>query len=513
MRNRLLFLVCCFAGIVFASCTPQRVREAQVVVSQADSLKAVGAEYDDSLRLAEAAWVLASFPYSIVDADDYTRVCYHYGRLLCRHDNQVEAMRWFIKGTKAHSNDHTTKGRIYTNIGEMCHLADEFKLSFDMYKKCADEMLNANDSIRYFYSLYSMAFESAEMKQTEKTLSLIDEIRQNCADYDVLTYTWIPLGVLYSKLKDYQSVLYAANQLQQRGNRDAIGYMYKANAFWSLEQYDSAVYYANELMKLPYASEFEKYKMLYILAYSDMSIPIDSLKILTENRADIEKEILEPRKIELKSAVNELLVNINTETQPSYYIFILIIIVIGSIILYLLTRLHLKKIEIFTRECNELEQRVEQGKIEQDILLKMKNEISASNSELLQQSCQLKKQIEDDMEKMRIDFENRCKSLRESADIDARISLSDYSKMSALTNNYFNMFAQKLEELDTLSEQEIKFCVLVLCGVSLEHISELLFYSYKSVGKVKERIAKKLGTNSKNMRSTLMDLALKSVSQ
>ena len=184
------------AALTLVSCNvPDDVSQAQQTVALADSLRVrqASASADnlsapDSAALALAYHTLAKNAFRRWHyADDYTRACYHYGRQLRQSGNQVAAMQCFIDGTHSRSRDHLTKERIYNNIGDMCHIAGEFQLSYEMFKKGAEEVKNTKDSIPYYYTLYSMALEMAELKQTEQTHLIINEILQNCADYDVIT--------------------------------------------------------------------------------------------------------------------------------------------------------------------------------------------------------------------------------------------------------------------------------------------------------------------------------------
>ena len=130
-------------GIVglFLACTPRAVQDAQRVVAQADSLRAEGRMYGidegDSLTLAQAYETLGAIPLPFREGmglgSSYAHACFHYGRLLRQKDNPVEAMQVFIEATHSHTRDDHILGRIYSNMGSICHLAGDFPLSYDMY--------------------------------------------------------------------------------------------------------------------------------------------------------------------------------------------------------------------------------------------------------------------------------------------------------------------------------------------------------------------------------------------
>ena len=75
MSKRLSILL--LITTLLLSCSPKALREAEEVVAQADSLRAAGQMYADSVRLAQSYNTLRA--WRIVRADDYAHVCYHYG--------------------------------------------------------------------------------------------------------------------------------------------------------------------------------------------------------------------------------------------------------------------------------------------------------------------------------------------------------------------------------------------------------------------------------------------------
>lgn len=527
MRNRLLFLVCCFAGIVFASCTPQRVREAQVIVSQADSLKAVGAEYDDSLRLAEAAWVLASFPYRIVDADDYTRVCYHYGRLLRRHDNQVEAMRWFIKGTKACSNDHTTKGRMYSNMAGICHSAKKYQLSYQMYEKSAEEFEQANEMTMFYYALNSMAFEQSMQKKYNEVQSILNTIRQECLDTLVIAKTWETEAWMYMSKEQYDSTIYAVNKQQQLGNYDAIGYEFKASAFWALSQLDSALFYAKQVMEMSDANPDDKYTMLYILAYNDPSIDKEEMKELTDERADIHANKVVPLRTQSAVAVQVLQQSLSKKKYYIYLSLILLIICATTFIAWYARKVKKEKseAEVFIKQVEKelaiLYEKMQKGKQIQSELLQEQQQLQTANEQLRANNRELE-QITDDLQtklenlnrqqlyNKRIEIEQRCTAIVRSLDWKQEVDWKDYEKLCNFINFHFSNLADKLKTQANLNEQEIRLCILVLLNrtISNDDIAENINYSKSGIGKFKYRISKKIHIDTENIREYLISLTL-----
>ena len=172
-------LLCC-------SCVPRGIRKAQCVVAQADSLwhegKMYGVDMGDSVTLAQAYQILRDIPLSFREGmglgSTYAHSCYHYGRLLREKDNPVEAMQVFIEATHSHTRDYHILGRVYSNMGDICHLAGYFPFAYDMYERSGDMYLRNGDTLLYYYDLNNMAYELAEQGQKNSASLLINRIEK-----------------------------------------------------------------------------------------------------------------------------------------------------------------------------------------------------------------------------------------------------------------------------------------------------------------------------------------------
>ena len=217
-------------AVVLTACTPRSIREAETVVAEADSVwrggQMYGIEYGDSATLAEAYHrldrVQAIFP------DEFAHSCYHYGRLLRKKDNPVEAMQAFLAATHSRTRDYHILGRVYSNMGSICHLAGEYELSYDMFEKSAETFLKDGDTLSYYYAMNDMAFELADMVDTSACLSLLSRIE----DIPELNYwTWRTKADMYLKAKNYPSAIYYANCIISLGYYETEDILIKAQAF------------------------------------------------------------------------------------------------------------------------------------------------------------------------------------------------------------------------------------------------------------------------------------------
>ncbi|MBO4361833.1 MAG: tetratricopeptide repeat protein [Paludibacteraceae bacterium] len=497
------------------ACRP--VRDAQQTVAVADSLRVHhGVAYDDSLALADAYATLGS--WSLIYPDDYARACYYYGRLLRSRNDQVSAMRAFIAGTHApyvqrliplwHFRDYHILARIYSNMGTMCHSAGEYQLSYEMYNKSAEYFLIADDSTNYYYTLNNEAFELATLHQYDEALLLLDSINNECNNSDVITITWETKVQLYFKSEQYDSVISAVNNLQQRGDKGSTGYTKKAQAFWYLQQYDSALYYANIVVNLPYASAKDKYNMMYILAYSDDSINIQEVKKRSEERDDIDKEILDPLHEQLALSVELLRQDRNKKPDYSPIIIICCFILLTLISLFAYKR-HKNSTARIRKEEQALSARKQNLSVKEHELSAKELNLSVKEHELSTIDRMLSEKQTAHRDNLIGELERTCHSLRVKSNLTTRQGMEDYASVKKLVNKRLNMLVDKLEATNVLTEQKIKFCILVLLKVPQKQIAEILTYSEDSIKNTKTLIAKDLKTTSAELRNVLIDICLR----
>ena len=107
---------------------------------------------------------------------------------------------------KMNADDYNLLGRVYSNMGTLCHLADEFCLSYQMYKQCAEQFKKANNVTAYYYALNDMAFELAGQREIQETYELLNKVRQECTDTFFIAKTWETEAWLLFNIEKYDSI-------------------------------------------------------------------------------------------------------------------------------------------------------------------------------------------------------------------------------------------------------------------------------------------------------------------
>jgi len=445
-------------AVVLSACgAPKTPEEALRTVAEADSLWLSGWSYTDSLSLAHAYEELGEqrtrYP------DEFAHACYHYGRLLRTQDDPVSAMQAFINATRSPSTDFHILGRIYSNIGDMCHRAEEFQLSYDMFEKSADMYLRNGDTLFYYYGLNNMAFELAEQGKKEETLALLDEIETNANSRDLISVLLETKAELYLKCKQYDSTIIYAHCALSGENPPLVSYIQIAQAFSYLGERDSATYYANIVL----AKTDEPYfvnNALYILTNDDATKDADAIRETAADRADAQK-IIESKRARLAQALQWMELDLNRVPKKKPVYPIVIVACALSVVVIMVVRNRKRKHQ-------------------------MQNQIlSIHNKHAEEIVASIKKHIDVN-------------------DLNNTLHWKNYEAMRSDADLYMGGMVSKLEA-HSLNETEIRFCILTVLDFPLKQIADTIHYSYPSgIKTLKKRTSDKLKTTPTELKSYLL---------
>lgn len=381
---------------------------------------------------------------------------YQHGKVLREEGKQVEAMQAFIEATHSGTDDEALLGRVYSNMANMCRQANDHETAYKVYALSAGHFLKADDTLAFAYALNNMAWEQAAMAHKDSAGALVAEA--------VRVYPREPLtekvretqaaACLFAK--EYDSVLvYTAPPANE--------YLLtlRAQAYSYLQMDDSATYYAQLL--LPQTTNlFALDDLYYILTHNDSSADKESLRSLASLRADTQNAI-KARHGELTKAVEILKEDLKApkKTKP-LKIILLVVLGVGLLAWAALVakkqhRLHIQKSQFEQTRRFELEQNI--------------------------------------------------RHLQETKDLRQELQWTDFQSFCTQIDKCFNAFAAKLQE-QGLNEQDIRICVLVLIGLSHKQIAEMLNCSPKSIGKLKDLTARKLGVSGGQLQDKLQKTAI-----
>ena len=446
-----------------------------------------GVDMGDSVTLAQAYQILRDIPLSFSEGlgSSYAHACYHYGRLLREKDNPVEAMQVFIEATHSHTRDYHILGRVYSNMGDICHLAGYFPFAYDMYERSGDMYLRNGDTLLYYYDLNNMAYELAEQGQKNSASLLINRIEKSCTNEEVLLKTLETKAVVCKKVAQYDSTIYYTSQLLYCGCKEPAILLLRAQAYSFLGENDSAVYYANYVLSIS-KELFNENSALYILTHDDESKDKQAIRKTSADRSDVQK-LIEIQQGKLSQAVQLLEQDLNR--KPDYrwlYIIIVTLFIVGTCIYIYVYRKR--------RQHALLSQRVEDLRHETESMQEKHEQIVQEHSEYNRNRVN--------------EVKNNCNIIIGAETFPKNIHWSDFEGMCKIMDDNFYMLASKLRQRNVLNETEMRLCILVLLDLRRDQISKTLPYALSAVGKLKDQTAKKLGITGKKLRDYLLKMTI-----
>ena len=458
MEKRIYIVL--LTGLMLLSCSPRALHEAKRVVVEADSLRAEGRMYDDSLALAQAYGTLGQ--WSWFHADEYAHACYHYGRLLREKDNPAAAMECFISATHAPTRDYYILGRVYSNIGDICHKGRDYQLSYDMFEYSANHYKNHADYLNYYYALYKMAFEKAVLGEKDRVYEILNFIESaNMADSLLTSCCLITKAKKCMCCQEYDSAVNYAYHALRYNPREHTARILLAQAFSYLGEKDSAVCYAKQV--LDSSNDLGNLNnALYILTNDDMTKDLEFVRQTAAERADIQK-LVEIRQGKLSQAVQ--LLEQDLQRKPDWRGYALaFVIVISVVALVVSVRVWKKRKQQMNKQVSSLADQQADTIIES-----IKKHIDVSN-------------------------------------LEDTLHWKDYSAMKSEADLYMGGIVSKLEAYH-LNEVEIRFCVLTVLNFSQKQIADTIHYSYPSgIKTLKKRTADKLSTTPPKLRDFLLHM-------
>lgn len=385
---------------------------------------------------------------------------YQNGKALREEGKQVEAMQAFIEAAHSETEDEALLGRVYSNMANMCRQANDHETAYEVYEMSAAHFKKTDDSLAYAYALNNMAWEQAVMGEKEKALRLVDSALS--LQLSAISRQTLQAKVMETKAaaslfrEEYDSVLYYTKDVEN----DYL-LMLRAQAFSYLQIDDSAMVYAEQL--LPRMTNlFYLDDLYYILTHNDTNADAEAIRQWSSERADVQNAIKE-RHGELTKAVQLLKQDLAKKEQATSRKALLLwaigigLLVWGAVVIYKQRKLRREKSDFEETRRKELAQNIRQ--------------------------------------------------LQEAKDIRQELAWDDFAALCQQIDKRFHGLAETLKAQD-LNEQDIRICVLVLIGLSHKEIADMLNCSPKSIGKLKDLTAKKLGVSGGQLQEKLQKTAI-----
>ena len=473
--------VVCMLGVVcgISSC---RWHAAEAVIAMADSIdQTQHVIYDDTVALRDVIHTLnnplgRTFKRSILG-----KAFYYMGRNLEDDYSQVaRAAECYVAADWLKIDDPIYRGRVNSCMAGICGDYNRDSLSLLFYERAHQEFIRSGDEWYYAHSLLNLSVRNHALKNFCEA----DSLWQLAAEYSFDdAYRWylndIRAAYFYRLNASYSpdSIIY---YLQKNPITDSWRASFLADAFYDLDQMDSAAYYAKKIVhdfNIP-AHKVSAYYILHKFAILNNDIlAADSLAGL---RMD------EKRKAEVKKVDSLDGIQVFEEYLAYCEVYrwrVLLYCLAGLLALSAVVAL----LWYWQRAKKEVHAQAEAVQIAQE----------AHQHTLEEQRNQRMEALMQHVEHFRARYPKPNKEW------------SNYEKMRSELNQPLLCLLDKLAERK-LSEKEVRLCVycLLYYDVSTKVLAEYIIYSAVGIRTFKQRTAQKLGTTAANLYDFLVALAI-----
>ena len=259
-----------------------------------------------------------------------------------------------------------------------------------------------------------------------------------------------------------------------------------AQAFSYLGEKDSATYYA-DIVTHTTKDLFELNNALYILTNDDETTSKAAIRQVASDRADVQK-LLEIRQGKLSQATQLLEQDLHRRPNLMWLYAILGTCLMIGCLLWIYIIHKKKRHQLLSQQVTQLE---DKHTIEQQRHAKMVQEHTEYENSIVTQ------------------IEQTCAVLCNSKHLKEDLCWSNFDQMCDIVNKQLYFIAKKLQTTYSLNDKEVRLCVLILIGISnSKQLADMLCYGESGIRNFKNRTARKLSTNSIELRNKLLKITI-----
>ena len=423
--------------------------------------------------------------------------CYFYKGYMFKHMQCYDdASVLYLKALDCLKNkkEYILKGKIYSDMGDICSIQQDYKESLKKYTYSLDCFNSANKVIDARFVILSIGREYNYLKDYKTAQIYYHKAISEMTDSMLIGAAYQEMGInsyVTNHFDTSQYYLRKSLKYPYRSNSYAIRCYALSELLFDLQQYDSSFIYATKAFKyhpnfynqrdcyriltnIEYTRNNLKQMGIYLSHYQDYSDSVQKIKSQTKNKVI---ENLHNSTLEAKGSKNNMIL--------IFSVSMIILLLSTSLILYLLKRNKIKREQLFTykQQLNN-----KQEYVSQRLTIRIE-ETRASQTE----------------ERKNASVEERERLDKEVYNI--ALHLNNWDDFNREMNHAFNNIIISLNsECTSITRKEIIWCCLHLLDIPLADRMLLLEASSDSLYKLKQRLAHKLNLKTtKELSSFLKD--------
>ncbi len=482
------------------ACTssPTQVREAERIITMADSLDREHLLYTDTIAIRHAIRTLDR-PFNRYTHRNTLAAAYYYmGRNLSANNAILDAAEYYIACDRLHPDDPIRRGRVNACMAYICSQQCNDTLAL-VFNKCAIKAFQESDSEWYYaYSLLSLSENYSKIGNFHIADSLWQEARLFQLDSVYKAYMLEMRGFYFYEQQRYDSALTYYLQVAEFPTDNeyrCYNYLKIAQIYESMDKYVLAYPYAEYIVSHSQTPNFCTNAYYTLINKAKHENNAELTAAYSYRRQDY-SNLLTTQCEDYAQAVVKLQAYIVTPHPfRPWRIWLTIAVmccVVLSGIVYLSHRYQ------------------KQGLKQKDIQLREKDTLLQQQSISLHQYQdtihELTATLHEDQRTEIMEYIAHMQSLHPQPEK----SWLFYPALHEAVSPVLLCFCNRLRQLQ-LSEKEITFCVYILIynKATLNQLADYLCYSPRSIRTIKQRIAKKLALdNASALYPFLLDLAI-----
>ncbi len=499
MKLRHLYTACLLLLLLLSGCSGHGPCPADRALYTADSLDArhMPIAPDTLLNAAIAHYESRCF----VPRDKLARACYYRGRINRASQNYPQAMADFAQARRhfTRRTPPTLQGRTAANIAFLCTSAGSDSLALFYYNEALEHFRSAKDTSRMAYTLLDIGGVKLRTGKAEESLNYYRQTVPFAKDSMLYGNVLQCIGKAYYELNEPDSALHYMMRsvpYPYKNNVMGVRYLYIAYCHFDAQQLDSAAVYAQKAIDATTDPNIHNSAYYMLMDWAKRKNDLDVYDLYSHKRADAMQLITDRHKI-LTEAVSTIPLEISKrETihlKKRQYLLLLVFVCCMAIACLLWCRA--RKESRLDRIRFEKEKERQRQEHELQLWREQQQNIRR------QKEWQQNRQAEEQREK-----QERLMFFSNQVDVRNPQLWKNWEQLEKEANIYLNGFFRHLEEAyPKINEQDKRLCLLILLGnYSYEEISERINRAPGSIGKLKNRLADKIGCSSREMGQYLL---------
>ena len=452
------FLYILFFISLLSSCTSPSPRTSALhTIAEADSLDRQGLLYSDTFSLRSASNFLCSF----TNRTEKAKAFYYLGRNYSQLKLDNVAVDCYIAADKLHPDDSQLRGRIYSNMAHICAQLNDDSLAVFFRDMAMTQFKEANDTIRYYSAILENAFSLCKKEDYSTADSLLNVLDTIAISTLSTHYKMIRAYYLYN-IQKYDSALLVLSGIIEPIPFSDVEFIKSLHSlvYFKTGDVENAVVLSKWI--LAYSSNTAYQSSAYYILREDARYKCNIEDVAKYD--SLRKDLLDSAFVSHTSkivAVHKLKNYFEHKDEFSttlIYFFSLAILILLFILIVVAY-----------------------------IVFERKKKLRIKQNEVLKTLSNLK-----------------------NADINQLFHWNNEDAFISETNLYLHGFADKIKSAyPFVTNRDIKFCVLILLCVKLDYAAYILGLSSGGIKNVKQRLARKFGTQSSKLYTFLVKVMTK----